>query len=84
LLPSQTPYERAAVLVTAAPEARPPIEVITDLYVEERFGQVENGRFDQQAARAWRELWPSLARRSALNAFSRLQRPRRRKPRLEV
>jgi transglutaminase-like putative cysteine protease len=84
LLPSQTPHERAAVLVSAAPDARPPIEVITDLYVEERFGQVENGRFDQQAARAWRELWPSLAKRSALNAFSRLRHPRHSKPRLEV
>jgi transglutaminase-like putative cysteine protease len=84
LLPSQTPHERAAVLVTAAPDARPPIEVITDLYVEERFGQVENGRFDEQAARAWRELWPALAKRGALNRFSRLQRPRRTKPPLEV
>jgi len=79
LLPSQTPHERAAVLVTAAPEAQPPIDVITDLYVEERFGQVENGRYDERAANAWRELWPSLAKHGALHALSRVQLPHRRR-----
>ena len=76
LLLSQTPHERAVVLVTAAPDAQPPIDVITDLYVEERFGRVEDGRFDEQATRAWRELWPPLAKRGALNTLSRLQRLR--------
>jgi hypothetical protein len=84
LLPSQTPHERAVVLVTAAPDSRPPIEAITDLYVEERFGQVDNGRFDDQSAQAWRKLWPSLVKRGALNTLARIQRLRfGRKPRWE-
>lgn len=74
LLPTQTPYERARVLTTAAPEAAAPIDVITGLYVEECFRQVPAGRFDHQASRAWNELWPALLKKSLLNALSRFQR----------
>ncbi len=85
LRPSQTPYERAAVLIGAAPDAAAPIDVVTDLYVEERFGRVEEGLFDEQAMRAWRELRPELLKRSVLRTLSRFQRTSRnskRRPRL--
>jgi transglutaminase-like putative cysteine protease len=71
--PSQTPYERAAVLSSATPEGASPIAVITDLYVEERFGRVREGTFDERAAVAWLELRSVLFRRSLLHALSRVQ-----------
>jgi transglutaminase-like putative cysteine protease len=73
LLPSQTPYERAALLTAAAPKATAPIDVITDLYVEERFGQDREGTFDERAVRAWRELWPALLQESVLRYLARFQ-----------
>ena len=74
MLPSQTPHERAAMLMVAVPDAAAPIDVITDLYVEERFGQVDEGKFDMQANRAWTELWPVMAKRSLIHFLSRFQR----------
>jgi transglutaminase-like putative cysteine protease len=74
LLPTQTPFERAATLTAAAPEAAAPIAVVTDLYVEERFSRIDEGLFDEPANRAWDELWPALLKRSLLTALSRFQR----------
>lgn len=74
LLPSQTPHERAAVLMAVVPDAVAPIDVITDLYVEERFGQVDAGKFDFQANRAWSELWPQMIKQSLIHVLSRFQR----------
>jgi transglutaminase-like putative cysteine protease len=74
LLPSQTPHERAAALIVAAPKAAAPIDVITDLYVEERFGLASTGEFDEQATRAWHELWPTVLQESALRYLARFQR----------
>ena len=82
LWPAQTPHERAAVLITAAPESAAPIDVITDLYVEERFSPLKEGTFDDRATTAWHELRPMLLRHSLLHALARLQRkPNPRKPR---
>jgi transglutaminase-like putative cysteine protease/Ca2+/Na+ antiporter len=80
LLPTQTPFERAVSLATAAPEAAAPIAVVTDLYVEERFSRVDEGLFDEQANRAWDELWPTLLKRSLLAALARFQRAESAKP----
>jgi transglutaminase-like putative cysteine protease len=74
LLPTQTPFERAVALTTAAPEAAAPIAVVTNLYVEERFSPIAEGLFDEQANRAWDELWPALLKRSLLAALARFQR----------
>lgn len=71
---AQTPFERAAALSSAAPEAAAPIAVVTDLYVEERFSRTAEGLFDEQANRAWGELWPALLKRSVLHALERYQR----------
>ena len=80
LVPTQTPFERATALATAAPEAAAPIDVITSLYVEERFGQVEEGQFDQQANRAWGELWPTLLKNSLLHLLARFQKDDEKEP----
>ena len=74
LLPTQTPYERATVLGNTAPDGAASIDVITDLYVEERFGQVTEGTYAERATTAWRELLPSMLRRGLLNTLSRFQR----------
>lgn len=73
LVPVQTPHERAAVLIGSAPEAAAPIDVITGLYVEERYGRVREGMFDERAGLAWRELRPALLRRILLRSLSRFQ-----------
>ena len=73
LVPAQTPHERAAVLIGSAPEAAAPIDVITGLYVEERYGRVREGMFDARAGLAWRELRPALLRRILLRSLSRFQ-----------
>jgi transglutaminase-like putative cysteine protease len=74
LVPTQTPFERATALAAAAPEAAAPIDVLTSLYVEERFGQVEEGQFDERANHAWNELWPTLLKSSFLHQLARFQR----------
>ncbi len=74
LVPTQTPFERATALAAAAPEAAAPIEVLTSLYVEERFGQVEEGQFDQRANHVWSKLWPALLKSSFFHQLSRFQR----------
>jgi hypothetical protein len=74
LVPTQTPFERATALAVAAPEAAAPIEVLTSLYVEERFGQVEEGQFDQRANHVWSKLWPTLLKSSFFHQLSRFQR----------
>ncbi len=73
LLPAQTPHERAAVLISSAPEAAGPIDAITGLFVEERYGRVREGMFDERASLAWRELRPALLRRILLRNLSRFQ-----------
>lgn len=83
LRPTQTPYERAKVLVAAAPDAAAPIDVVTDLYVEERFGQAREGLFDERAHQAWSELWPIILRKGAARYLHRFQRDEDEKPRLE-
>jgi len=74
LLPTQTPHERAGVLVAAVSEAAAPIDVITDMYVEERFGLAREGIYDERAGHAWRELWPTLLQKSLLRYLARFQR----------
>ena len=71
------------MLITVAPDGAAPIDVITDLYVEERFSQVREGTFDERAVSAWRELRPHLLRNSFLHGLKRFQRkPKTQKPRL--
>ncbi|MBN1317875.1 MAG: transglutaminase domain-containing protein [Anaerolineales bacterium] len=74
LFPFQTPHERAASLAAAAPDASAPIDVITDLYVEEQFGQVPAGTFDERAGAAWRELRPTMLRYITLHALLRFRK----------
>ncbi len=82
LLPTQTPHEQAAILISSAPEAAAPIDVITGLYVEERYGRIREGMFDERASLAWQELRPALLRRIVLRNLSRFQQgePRRGPP----
>ncbi len=79
LLPTQTPHEQAAILISSAPEAAAPIDVITGLYVEERYGRIREGMFDERASLAWRELRPALLRRILLRNLSRFQQGEPRK-----
>lgn len=73
--PSQTPYERAAVVVEAVPESRPYLTGITDLYVAERFGRAQPE--PARAAGLWGGARPALLRGMArLKVRSLLSLPR--------
>ncbi len=78
LLPSQTPNEHAAVIVSAVPEGRPAIVRITDLYVHERYSpELPDETQAQDALMAWTTLQPSLRRhwlQQRLGPFGRLFR----------
>ncbi len=69
--PDQTPYERAGALVMLVPEAKAPINHITDQYLVERFGR-GHGEGDR-AENQWGELRPLLWKTWLQKKFSRFQ-----------
>ncbi|MEN8098242.1 MAG: transglutaminase-like domain-containing protein [Chloroflexota bacterium] len=71
---SETPFERAAKLTATAPETTAPVDVITDLYVEESFSQVDAQSFGERAELAFRQFLSRVARRLTLYQLARIQR----------
>lgn len=67
----QTPHERRVVLVEAVPEGSEPIDVITDLYTQERFGPPAPTETTPQGQDAARTAWGSARRAFIRRKFRR-------------
>lgn len=65
--PAHTPYEAARALGSALPEARPALEQLTELYVEETY----RGRASAQAVAAAEDAWQLLRRALLVRAVRR-------------
>jgi transglutaminase-like putative cysteine protease len=75
--PDQTPFERADALRTLLPEAEPPINYITSMYVAERFGRGDGNGDGSNAEAQWTLLRPLLWKSWVQKKFSRFQKEQR-------
>jgi hypothetical protein len=75
--PDQTPFERADALRTLLPEAEPPVNYITGMYVAERFGRGEGNGDGSNAEAQWTLLRPLLWKSWVQKRFRRFQKEQR-------